>query len=226
MFVSRSKRGQVNEFTITSAAKGRLLKLVRNEMDALELSEFDFIPTHDTPAATAATQTYGPPSPLITLAPDSPSLSPILSFSFLDDLASTINARPAPPPYEKSSLPAASGFTAHCKASKVPCRNIPKIDETKPTSFSTLKQDRDSSHCPTLGPLLDVDLQARKIKDFRNTAEAEDGNNKEHDMPRGYPYRDCRDYGYLALEWLGAMSGRLFGFMESEFRLTGARHTI
>ncbi|KAI4102708.1 MAG: hypothetical protein L6R37_004239 [Teloschistes peruensis] len=195
-------------------------------MDALELSELDFIPTRDTPAATAATQTYGPPSPLITLAPDSPSLSPILSLSSLDDLTSTIKARPTPPPYEKSLLPTALGFTAHCKASKTPCRNLPKIDETKPTSFSTLKQDHDSNLRPTLGPLIDVDLQARKIKDFRNTAEAKDGNNEEHDMQRGYPYRDWRDYVYLALEWLGAMSGRLFGFMESEFRLTGARHTI
>ncbi|KAI4201733.1 MAG: hypothetical protein LQ350_003087 [Teloschistes chrysophthalmus] len=202
-------------------------------MDALELSELDSIPTHDTtPAASAATQTYGPPSPLITLAPDSPSLSPILSIvSSLEDLTSTLKARPAALPHEEPPLPAAaSGFTAHSKASKPPLHNIPKIHETAPTPFAQPKPEDPTSSFhphPMLGPLINTDLQTRTIKNFRNPPETHDYNQHQNDMPRGYPYQNWRDYGYLALEWLGAMSGRLFGFMESEIRLmNGARHTI
>ncbi|KAI4253984.1 MAG: hypothetical protein LQ352_003368 [Teloschistes flavicans] len=210
----------------TSATKGELLELASNEMETLEL-ELDLIPTHDTPSAPAAAQTYGPPSPLITFAPDSPSLSPTLSVSSLEDLTSTIQARPASP-QEQSPLPTVSRLTTP-NETKIPhFHGLTRIDETKPTSFSTLKRDRTSSRRPSLmlGPLIDADLQARNVKNFRNTIEADDGNNEEHDMPRGYPYRDWRGFGYLALEWLAAMSGLLFGFMESECRLNGARHTI
>ncbi|KAL9577039.1 MAG: hypothetical protein Q9212_006632 [Teloschistes hypoglaucus] len=168
------------------------------------------------------------------MAPDSPSFSPILSFSSMDDLTSTLKARPAPPPHEEPPLPAtASGPTAHHKPFSNPPfhKYLPNIDKTARTSFPPPKPDRNPiphPRPPILGSLIDTDLQTRNIKNFRNAAEHHDGKQEEeHDMPRGYPYREWRDYGYLALEWVGAMSGQLFGYMESECRLmNGARHTI
>ncbi len=45
-------------------------------------------------------------------------------------------------------------------------------------------------------------------------------------MPPGWPYRDWRDYAWLALEWIQNMQGLLMNLMEQEHRLGGARHTI
>ncbi|KAL8686443.1 MAG: hypothetical protein Q9218_007101 [Villophora microphyllina] len=222
-------------------------RAANNGMGDFELSDLDPLAKCHTPQTTAAIETYGPPSPLITFAPNSPPVSPILSASSsFEDLTSIIEAYPASPP-QFPPLAVTSGFTTHNMTSMPvndaprrhdsasihpyqtpPLSKVCKMEHTETSASRILKLPvKASLHpAPAFGPLIDIDLEAGHCNRHLRSIIDVDEDNEDYDMPLGYPYRDWLDYRYLALEWLRALQRSLSGFMETNVRGAGARHTV
>ncbi|KAI4118183.1 MAG: hypothetical protein LQ338_007448 [Usnochroma carphineum] len=144
-----------------------------------------------------------PPSPLLTAASDSPpsfpfARTPSSTSSSFSDLGSTVKPLPKPQAMIPASLP------PQLKPQTIPppAKRAPQRDAQEYTEH---------------------DLRNRFL-DFADFYP--DDENIKDDMPPGYPYKDWRGIGLLALEYLKGMQGLLLGFMEKDCRWGGARHTI
>ncbi|KAL8781759.1 MAG: hypothetical protein Q9213_005868 [Squamulea squamosa] len=168
------------------------LQTLQEQMEEVELT--DIAPSTYTLVRTHQPQ---PPSPLITFAPNSPSLSPV-ELTPIDapadgDLTSTVRPWPALPYLQPALLTASILPSPHIDyPARYPGRRIARYDDLEAGHPNMYNDDEDLEAC----------------------------------MPAGWPYRDWRGYAWLALEWVQNMQSLLMNLMEQEHRLGGARHTI
>ncbi|KAL8708538.1 MAG: hypothetical protein Q9220_006591 [cf. Caloplaca sp. 1 TL-2023] len=148
-----------------------------------------------------------PPSPLLTIAPNSPSLSEIS----LSSLTSQPN----------------NSFASSTPSKEIHKANIIDLEAAR-RSPNIGDEDDTTSSTPPSWLYEPPNPPTTNINHLHPLSSIPSNNNtdQEDSMPHGWPYNSWRSYVFLALEYLGAMQKLLFGMMEQGCRWGGARHTI